>query len=61
MRAAYVAILWREGREGEAETEWEKVEDPRYSDPKWLSEYRRWPPKLTDGLTAFLKLKSFSS
>lgn len=58
MRAALTAVLWEEGREGEAESEWERVQDPRYSDIKWLQKERRWPPKLVDGLMAFLKLKS---
>ena len=58
MRAALVAALWNGGREGDAESEWERVQDPRYSDPKWLTQERRWPPKLISGLNAFLQVKS---
>eukprot|EP00210_Caulerpa_lentillifera_P004858 g4638.t1 len=58
MRAALVASLWGSGKEGEAESEWGKVQDPRYSDPVWLRESRRWPPRLTDALIAFLNLRS---
>lgn len=58
MRAALVGVLWDSGKEGEAESEWSRVQDPRYSDPSWLRESRRWPPRLTNALIAFLNLRS---
>jgi hypothetical protein len=30
MRAALAAAQWAAGREGDAETNWERVEDPRW-------------------------------
>lgn len=58
MRAALAAAQWAAGREGDAETNWERVEDPRYRDVNWLRKERRWPPALTDSLQALLQLKS---
>ncbi len=47
-----------QGKEGEAETTWERVEDPRYRDVAWLAAQRRWPPSLVGAMDALLKLKS---
>eukprot|EP00882_Tetradesmus_deserticola_P019387 GHRQ01020867.1.p3 GENE.GHRQ01020867.1~~GHRQ01020867.1.p3 ORF type:complete len:119 (+),score=60.06 GHRQ01020867.1:438-794(+) len=58
MRAALAAAQWAAGREGDAETNWERVEDPRYRDVNWLRRERRWPPALSDSLQALLQLKS---
>lgn len=58
MRAALAAAQWAAGREGDAETNWERVEDPRYRDVNWLRRERRWPPALADSLQALLQLKS---
>eukprot|EP00878_Enallax_costatus_P005296 GHUV01005563.1.p1 GENE.GHUV01005563.1~~GHUV01005563.1.p1 ORF type:complete len:364 (+),score=89.25 GHUV01005563.1:278-1369(+) len=58
MRAALAAAQWAAGREGDAETNWQRVEDPRYRDVTWLQNERRWPPALVDSLQAFLQLKS---
>lgn len=58
MRAALAAAQWAAGREGDAETNWQRVEDPRYKDMGWLVKERRWPPALTESLQAFLQLKS---
>lgn len=58
VRAALAAALWRQGKEGEAETQWSRVEDARYKDPTWLKETRKWPPVLVDGLESFLNLQS---
>ncbi|KAF6263949.1 hypothetical protein COO60DRAFT_1488071 [Scenedesmus sp. NREL 46B-D3] len=58
MRAALAAAQWAAGREGDAETNWERVEDPRYRDVNWLRKERRWPPALSDSLQALLQLKS---
>lgn len=58
MRAALAAMLWNEGREGDAESEWSRVDDPRYKDNNWLKVERRWPPKLIKAIDAFLELKS---
>lgn len=58
MRAALAAALWAAGREGEAETTWERVEDSRYRDVSWLSKQRRWPPSLVEAMNSLLTLKS---
>ncbi|PNW75703.1 hypothetical protein CHLRE_12g537550v5 [Chlamydomonas reinhardtii] len=58
MRAALTGALWSIGKEGEAESQWERVDDPRYRDFAWLRFNRRWPPKLYKSLDAFLQLKS---
>lgn len=60
VRAALAAGLWRLGKEGDAETNWLRVNDPRYKDATWLEQQRRWPPKLRQDLAAFLKLESLS-
>ncbi|GMH36135.1 hypothetical protein BSKO_04003 [Bryopsis sp. KO-2023] len=57
VRAALVAALWKMGMEGEAETEWLRVEDPRYKDRNWLQNERRWPPSLVNSLDDFLNLR----
>ncbi|KAG2426841.1 hypothetical protein HYH02_014694 [Chlamydomonas schloesseri] len=58
MRAALTGALWSIGKEGEAESQWERVDDPRYRDFAWLRFNRRWPPKLYKSLDAFLQLRS---
>ncbi|KAF8066180.1 ULP1A [Scenedesmus sp. PABB004] len=58
MRAALAGSLWAAGLEGAAESEWERVDDPRYRDVAWLARERRWPPALVDSLQALLTLKS---
>eukprot|EP00879_Flechtneria_rotunda_P029102 GHRR01031368.1.p1 GENE.GHRR01031368.1~~GHRR01031368.1.p1 ORF type:complete len:119 (+),score=31.16 GHRR01031368.1:390-746(+) len=58
MRAALAAAQWAAGREGDAETNWQRVEDPRYRDVNWVRCKRRWPPTLVSSLEAFLQLKS---
>ena len=57
MRAALTAALWEAGLQGEAETEWQRVDDPRYRDRRWLKAERRWPPRLRAALEAFLDLR----
>ena len=57
VRAALAAALWDVGLQAQAEEEWGRVNDPRYRDLNWLKANRRWPPRLVNGLTAFLKLK----
>ncbi|KAJ9529249.1 hypothetical protein QJQ45_007942 [Haematococcus lacustris] len=58
MRAALAAALWGAGLEGQAEIQWERVDDARYRDRDWLKSERRWPPSLVANLEAFLDLKS---
>ena len=57
-RAGLSALLWRKGSLGEAESNWVAVPglDSRYSDENWLINIRRWPPKPTNDLMAFLAL-----
>ncbi len=57
-RAALSALLWRKGFIGEAESNWAAAAglDIRYSDKNWLLNIRRWPPKPTNDLIAFLAL-----
>ncbi|GIL66615.1 hypothetical protein Vafri_20103 [Volvox africanus] len=58
MRAALAGALWSIGKEGDAENQWARVDDPRYRDSSWLRRNRRWPPRMTESLEAFLKLTS---
>ena len=57
-RAALSALLWRKGFTGEAESNWVAASglDIRYRDKDWLLHIRRWPPKPTNDLIAFLAL-----
>ncbi len=57
-RAALSAILWRKGFTGEAESNWAAAAglDIRYREKDWLLNIRRWPPKPTNDLIAFLAL-----
>lgn len=45
MRAALALALWDIGKREEAETQWGRVDDVRYKDPKWLQSQRHWPPR----------------
>ena len=58
-RAALSAILWRKGFTGEAESNWAAAAglDIRYREKDWLLQIRRWPPKPTNDLMAFLALE----
>ena len=58
-RAALSALLWRKGFKGEAESNWAAAAglDIRYRDKNWLLHIRRWPPKPTNDLIAFLALE----
>ena len=57
-RAGLSALLWRKGFTGEAESNWAAASglDIRYRDKDWLLHIRRWPPKPTNDLIAFLAL-----
>ena len=57
-RAALSALLWCKGFTGEAESNWAAAAglDIRYRDKDWLLNIRRWPPKPTNDLIAFLAL-----
>ena len=57
-RAGLTALLWRQGARGEAESHWASASglDPRYRQPEWLLEIRRWPPEPVQALSDFLAL-----
>ncbi|MFM2158516.1 MAG: hypothetical protein RLZZ124_990 [Cyanobacteriota bacterium] len=57
-RAGLTAVLWRRGASGEAESHWASASglDPRYRQPDWLLEIRRWPPQPVAALSDFLSL-----
>jgi len=57
-RAALTALLWRRGASGEAESHWASASglDPRYRQPEWLLQIRRWPPEPVFALNDFLAL-----
>ena len=59
-RAALTALLWRRGASGEAESNWAAASglDPRYRQPEWLLQTRRWPPEPVQALQQFLALAS---
>ena len=58
-RAALSALLWKKGFNGEAESNWAAAAglDIRYREKDWLLNIRRWPPKPTNDLIAFLALE----
>ena len=58
IRAALTVILWSEGKQGEAESNWVSVMglDQRYKDVNWVKNMRRWPPIMVDNLQNFLSL-----
>ncbi len=58
-RAALSALLWRQGRFGEAESHWTAAIglDNRYMHKDWLLNVRRWPPQPSEDLIAFLALE----
>ena len=59
-RAGLTALLWRRGARGEAESHWASASglDPRYRQPEWLLEIRRWPPEPVQALSDFLALNN---
>ena len=59
-RAALTALLWRRDARGEAESHWASASglDPRYRQPEWLLEIRRWPPEPVQALSDFLALSN---
>ena len=59
-RAGLTALLWRRGASGEAESHWASASglDPRYRQPEWLLEIRRWPPEPVRALSDFLALSN---
>ena len=57
VRAALAAALWEAGLRGEAETEWQRLDDGRYRDLAWVRRNRRWPPRLVADLQALLAIK----
>ncbi|KAH7426921.1 hypothetical protein KP509_10G022100 [Ceratopteris richardii] len=58
MRAALAVSLYVNGLTAEAESNWERLEDPRYRDRVWVRDTRRWPPRLVNELEAFLDVKA---
>ncbi|HEY9705971.1 MAG TPA: tetratricopeptide repeat protein, partial [Allocoleopsis sp.] len=58
IRAALTVILWADGKQGEAESNWVSVMglDQRYKDVNWVKNIRRWPPSMVDNLQNFLLL-----
>jgi tetratricopeptide (TPR) repeat protein len=60
MRAALTAVLWAEGKQGEAESNWVATigMDSRYRDLDWVKTVRRWPPSMIIALDNFLTLES---
>ena len=58
VRAAITAILWVDGEQGEAESNWVAAVglDPRYQNLDWVAQIRRWPPAMVTALEKFLTL-----
>lgn len=58
MRAALTAVLWVEGKQGDAESNWVAAVgiDNRYQDLDWVAHNRRWPPEMVTALKRFLTL-----
>ena len=64
MRVALSALYWSNGKEEEAETQWQFACDniavgcSKYQDVDWLRRIRRWPPVMVEKLKDFLALRS---
>lgn len=58
VRAAMTAVLWVDGKQGEAESNWVAAVglDPRYQSIDWVTNMRRWPPQMVQALEQFLTL-----
>jgi tetratricopeptide (TPR) repeat protein len=58
-RAALTAVLWSQGLQGEAESNWVSTLglDRSYLDLDWVKNVRRWPPKMVAALEKFLTLQ----
>ena len=62
MRAGLAAIYWSEGRGEDAEREWEFACDrisvgcSKYRSREWLTNVRRWPPRMVELLESFLRV-----
>ena len=58
MRAALAAVLWVDGQQGEAESNWVAAVglDNRYQNIDWVQNIRRWPPTMVEALNKFLTL-----
>jgi tetratricopeptide (TPR) repeat protein len=58
VRAAITAVLWVQGKQGEAESNWVATVglDNRYQNLEWVANARRWPPKMVEALQQFLTL-----
>jgi len=58
VRAAITAMLWVEGQQGEAESNWVAAVglDRRYQNLDWVADIRRWPPTMVKALEKFLTL-----
>lgn len=56
--AARAAIHYDRGEIADAETYWSFIERPKlYESRRFLSERKRWPPKIIDAITRFRNLK----
>lgn len=60
VRAALTALLWEEGKQGEAESNWVATVgvDSRYKDVQWVKQVRKWPPKMVVALENFLNMET---
>ena len=58
VRAALAAALWASGDTAAAESEWLRVDDPRYRDAGWVRTNRRWPPVLAEALDALVNIRA---
>lgn len=54
-RAVYALLLWDRGDRVQAESEWDRATtaDPRYKSLSWVTEFRRWPPRIRGILQRF--------
>jgi tetratricopeptide (TPR) repeat protein len=57
-RAALTALLWDQGFQGEAESNWVSAVgiNPHYQDIDWIKQKKRWPPKMINALNSFFSL-----
>ncbi|PSO64434.1 MAG: hypothetical protein BRC38_11550 [Cyanobacteria bacterium QH_6_48_35] len=59
MRAALSAVLWEQGDQGEAESNWVAAMgiDSRYQNLDWVENIRRWPPQMVAALEKFINFQ----
>ncbi|XP_024534367.1 small glutamine-rich tetratricopeptide repeat-containing protein alpha-like isoform X1 [Selaginella moellendorffii] len=56
--AALAALLWKEGNRSQAEDQFNQagVQNPNFSDARWIGSSLEWPPAVVDAMDKFLEI-----